>query len=248
MATLAAEHQEITRRAGEMTFITITAKDGGQFKAYKTTPPAGKGPGIVLIQEIFGINKVMRDLADGLAAQGYIVLCPDLFWRQEPGVDITDQSEAEWAKAFSLYKGFNETKGVEDLKASLAVLRKVPGCNGKAGVTGYCLGGKLTYLMACRSDSNANAAYYGVGIEAALDEAKNIKHPTILHIAEKDGFVPPPAQEKIRAALKGHPQVTVYGYANNDHAFCRKGGQHYDEAACKLANGRTMDLFKKALS
>jgi carboxymethylenebutenolidase len=227
--------------------IDIQAGDG-KFTGYLASPASGKGPGVLVIQEIFGVNKVMRDICDNYAAQGYFALCPDIFWRQEPGVDITDQSQAEWDKAFSLYKGFNEAKGVEDLKAALAVLRKVPGCNGKAGVTGYCLGGKLTYLMACRSDANAAAAYYGVGIEAALDEARNIRHPTILHIAEKDGFVPPPAQEKIKAALKGHPQVTVHLYANNDHAFCRKGGQHYDEAACKLANGRTMELFKKTLS
>jgi carboxymethylenebutenolidase len=227
---------------------TIDIKVGdGKFTGYLASPASGKGPGLVVIQEIFGVNKVMRDICDAYAAQGYFALCPDIFWRQEPGVDITDQSQAEWDKAFSLYKGFDEAKGVEDLKASMAVLRKVDGCNGKAGVTGYCLGGKLTYLMACRSDADAAAAYYGVGIDAALDEAKNIKKPTILHIAEKDGFVPKEAQEKIKAALKGHPQVSVHLYANNDHAFCRKGGQHYDEAACKLANGRTMELFKKAL-
>ncbi len=227
--------------------IEIAVGDG-KFSAYLASPASGKGPGVLVIQEIFGVNKVMRDICDNYAAQGYFALCPDIFWRQEPGVDITDQSQAEWDKAFSLYKGFDENKGVEDLKAALAALRKVEGCNGKAGVTGYCLGGKLTYLMACRSDVDAAAAYYGVGIDAALDEAKNIKAPTILHIAEKDGFVPPEAQQKIRDALKGHPKVTVYGYAENDHAFCREGGQHYDAAACKLANGRTMDLFKKALS
>jgi len=227
--------------------IDIAVGDG-KFTGYLASPASGTGPGVLVIQEIFGVNKVMRDICDNYAAQGYFAFCPDIFWRQEPGVDITDQSQAEWDKAFSLYKGFNEAKGVEDLKAALAVLRKVPGCNGKAGVTGYCLGGKLTYLMACRSDANAAAAYYGVGIEAALDEAKNIKNPTILHIAQKDGFVPKEAQDKIVAALKGHPQVAVHLYAENDHAFCRKGGQHYDEAACKLANGRTMELFKKALS
>lgn len=227
--------------------IDIAVGDG-KFSAYLASPASGKGPGVLVIQEIFGVNKVMRDICDSYAAQGYFALCPDIFWRQEPGVDITDQSQAEWDKAFSLYKGFDENKGVEDLKASLAALRKVEGCNGKAGVTGYCLGGKLTYLMACRSDVDAAAAYYGVGIDAALDEAKNIKAPTILHIAEKDGFVPPEAQKKIRDALKGHPKVTIHGYAENDHAFCREGGQHYDVAACKLANGRTMDLFKKALS
>lgn len=226
--------------------ISIRVRDG-KFSGYLASPSSGTGPGLLVIQEIFGVNQVMRDICDAYAAQGYFALCPDIFWRQEPDVDITDQSQAEWEKAFSLYKGFDEAAGIEDLIVSLAHLRAVQGCTGKVGVTGYCLGGKLTYLMACRSTVDAAAAYYGVGIEAALDEAKNIKKPTILHIAEKDGFVPPEAQKKIRDGLAGNANVTVHTYAGNDHAFCRKGGQHYDEAACKLANGRTMDLFKKTL-
>ena len=114
-----------------MTDITIRAADGGSFTAYQATPKSGRGPGVLLIQEIFGVNKVMRDIADGLAAQGYVVLCPDLFWRQQPGIQITDKTEAEWARAFELYKGFNEAKGVEDLKSTLAHLRKLPACTGR---------------------------------------------------------------------------------------------------------------------
>ena len=108
-----------------MTDVTIRAADGGSFSAYLATPKSGKGPGIVLIQEIFGVNKVMRDLADGFAAQGYTVMCPDLFWRQEPGIQITDKTQEEWQKAFSLYQGFNVEKGVDDLKATLATLRAI---------------------------------------------------------------------------------------------------------------------------
>jgi carboxymethylenebutenolidase len=226
--------------------VRLSVKDG-QFSAYLTKPASGRGPGVLVIQEIFGVNNVMRDICDGYAAQGYVALCPDLFWRQEPGVDITDQTQEEWNKAFALYKGFDEAKGVEDLRAALAYLRQVPGCNGKAGVTGYCLGGKLTYLMACRSDCDAASAYYGVGIDAALDEAKKIARPTILHIAEQDGFVPVEAQNKIKAALQGHKQVTIYSYPKVDHGFCRTGGKHFDAAACKAANGRTMELFKRNL-
>ncbi|MGO8917086.1 MAG: dienelactone hydrolase family protein [Stellaceae bacterium] len=230
-----------------MTEVTIRAADGGSFKAYLATPKSGKGPGIVLIQEIFGVNKVMRDLADGFAAQGYAVLCPDLFWRQEPGVDITDQSKAEWDKAFSLYQGFNVEKGVDDLKATLASLRHNPACSGKAGSVGYCLGGKLAYLMATRSDSDANVGYYGVGIQDALGEAKSIKKPLILDIAGKDQFCPPEAQAKIKEGLKGNPHVTIYEYPEQDHAFARVGGEHYDKAAADLANRRTAEFFKKHL-
>ena len=142
-----------------MTDIKIAARDSGSFAAYVATPAAGTGgPGILVIQEIFGVNQVMRDLCDGFARQGYIAMCPDLFWRQEPGIQITDKTEAEWAKAFSLYKGFDEAKGVADLVASLEALRKYPGCSGRVGSVGFCLGGKLAYLMATRSDADCNVS------------------------------------------------------------------------------------------
>ena len=233
--------------------VTIRAADGGSFGAYLATPPStagsgtGRGAGVVLIQEIFGINKVMRDLADGFARQGYVVLCPDLFWRQEPGIQITDQTEAEWQKAFSLYKGFDEAKGADDLKSTLAHLRKLPACTGKVGSVGYCLGGKLAYLMATRSDADCSVGYYGVGIEGALDEATSIKKPLMLHIAEKDQFCPPEAQAKIKDALKGNTHVTMHSYPGCDHAFARVGGQHYDKGAADLANQRTAEFFKKNL-
>ncbi len=150
--------------------VTIRAADGGSFSAYLATPHGsgaagtGRGPGVVLIQEIFGVNKVMRDLADGFARQGYVVLCPDLFWRQEPGIQITDQTEAEWAKAFSLYKGLDEAKGVEDFVDARALSASSSVCTGKVGSVGFCLGGKLAYLMrrarmsTARSDIMASAS------------------------------------------------------------------------------------------
>jgi len=231
-----------------MTDVTIRAADGGSFSAYLATPKSGKGPGIVLIQEIFGVNKVMRDLADGFAAQGYTVMCPDLFWRQEPGIQITDKTQEEWNKAFSLYQGFNVDKGVDDLKATLAALRKHQACTGKVGSVGYCLGGKLAYLMATRTDADANVGYYGVGIQDSLNEAKNIKKPLLLHVAAKDQFVPPDAQAKVKEALKGNSLVAIYTYNEQDHAFARVGGAHYDKAAADQANARTAEFFKKNLA
>jgi carboxymethylenebutenolidase len=230
-----------------MTDVTIRAADGGSFSAYLATPKSGKGPGILLIQEIFGVNKVMRDLADGYAAQGYTVMCPDIFWRQEPGIQITDKSEAEWKKAFQLFQGFNVDNGVDDLKSTLAALRKHPACTGKAGAVGYCLGGKLAYLMATRSDSDASVGYYPVGVADLVGEAKSIKKPLLLHVANKDQFVPPDAQGKVKAALKDNSHVTLDDYPNCDHAFARVGGQHYDKQAADQANQRTADFFKKNL-
>lgn len=230
-----------------MTDVTIRAASGGSFSAYLATPKSGKGAGIVCIQEIFGVNQVMRDIADGLAAQGYTAICPDLFWRIEPGIQLTDKSEAEWKRAFELFQAFDVDKGVDDLKATLASLRKHPACTGKAGTVGYCLGGRLAYLMATRSDADCNVGYYGVYIQNSLEEARNIKHPLMLHIAEEDQFVPKEAQAQIKAALQGHPQVTIHSYPGADHAFARIGGEHYDKAAAELANRRSAEFFRRHL-
>lgn len=227
--------------------VTIAAPDGGKFSAYLAKPASGKGPGVVVCQEIFGVNKVMRDVCDGLARSGYLAICPDLFWRQQPGIQLTDKTEAEWQRAFELYKGFSERSGIDDLKATLDYLRAVPGCSGKAGTVGYCLGGKLAYLMGSRSSADCNVGYYGVGIDNALGEAKNIKKPLMLHIAEKDSFCPPDAQKKIKAGLAGNRQVTIHAYPGMEHAFARVGGEHYDKAAAELANKRTADFFKTHL-
>jgi len=230
-----------------MAEVTISLPGGESFMAYLATPSSGSGPGIVLIQEIFGVNQVMRDIADGHAANGYTVICPDLFWRQEPGIQLTDQSEAEWGRAFQLYQGFDEAAGVDDLKATLAYLRGHDACSGKVGSVGYCLGGKLAYLMATRSDADCNVGYYGVGIENALDESSNIKSPLMLHVAEKDQFCPPEAQAKIHGGLDGHANVTIHDYAGMDHAFARIGGEHYDKGAADQANGRTAAFFRQHL-
>jgi len=227
--------------------ITIKAKDGS-FSGYLAQPTSGRGAGIVLIQEIFGVNKVMRDIADGLAQQGYVVLCPDLFWRQEPGIQLTDKTEAEWARAFELYKGFDEAKGVEDLIATLDHLRGLPEVAGnKVGCVGFCLGGKLAYLMATRSNVDCSVSYYGVGIENALDEAVNIKRPLLMHIAEKDRFVPAEAQAKIKERLSQNANVTIHTYPGQDHAFARVGGEHYNKEAADLANQRTREFFEQHL-
>jgi carboxymethylenebutenolidase len=227
--------------------ITIKAFDGGEFAAYLALPAVGKGPGIVLIQEIFGVNDVMRDIADRYAELGFVVLCPDLFWRQQPGIELTDQTDAEWARAFELYKGLDEAKAVDDAAATMNTLRAHRACTGKVGAVGYCLGGKLSYLLAVRYDPDCAVGYYGVGIENALHEANNLRGPLVLHIAGKDQFCPPEAQAQIHAALDSHPLVTLYDYPQDDHAFARVGGAHYSPASAELANLRTLESFVRHL-
>jgi carboxymethylenebutenolidase len=227
--------------------ITIKASDGGSFSAYHAIPASPNGAGIIAIQEIFGVNKVMHDICDALAAQGYHALSPDLFWRQEPGVRLDNYDEADWAKAFKLFGGFDQDKAVDDIKATLAALRATAGVSGKAGAVGYCLGGRMAYLTACRTDIDAAVGYYGVGIDGLLDEAAAIAAPLVLHIAVEDGFVDKTAQAKIHAGLDANAQVTLYDYPGVDHAFAREGGDHYDAAAANLANQRTAAFFKAQL-
>ena len=226
--------------------ITITTDDGA-FRAYVVRPSHSPAPAVVVIQEIFGVNQVMRDITDGLAAEGYLAICPDLFWRIEPGIDITDQSEAEWKRAFELFNAFDVEGGVKDISATIDLIRADPGCSGKVGAVGYCLGGQLAFLTATRTDADASASYYGVGIDGRVAEAEKLVHPLLMHIAEEDEFVPKAAQQIILNALKDHPQVEIHTYAGCDHAFARVGGAHYNEAAAKLANGRTLTFFKKHL-
>ena len=187
--------------------ITISAKDGGTFSGYLALPEGGSGPGVVVIQEIFGVNAVMREITDDVASMGYVALCPDLFWRQEPGIQITDQSEAEWARAFELFNGFDLDKGVDDLDATIEHLRGMDACTGKVGSVGFCLGGRLAFLTATRTGADAAVGYYGVMLEEHVSEP--LKAPVLLHIATEDGFVPKENQAKVHAALDGSGMATL---------------------------------------
>lgn len=229
------------------TDITLKSPDG-PFTAYLASPAAGRGPGVVVIQEIFGVNDVMRGIADGFAERGYFALVPDLFWRMEPNVRLSDRTDAEWKKAFDLMGRFDKDKGIGDVQLCIEHLRKLPAANGKVGTVGYCLGGLLAFLSAARTDSDASVGYYGVSIQDYLGEAANIRKRLVLHIAGKDEFVPAEAQQKIADGLKGNPLVTIHRYPEMDHAFARAGGAHYDKANAELANGRTATFFRQHLS
>lgn len=227
------------------TEIAIKAKDKGAFMGYLASPAAGKGPGIVVIQEIFGVNAVMRGISDWLAGEGFMALCPDLFWRQQPGIQLTDRTDAEWAKAFALFQGFNLDNGVADLDATIETLRRLPGCTGKVGTVGFCLGGRLAFLTATRTTADAAVGYYGVML--AEHATETVTAPLLLHVATEDEFVPKADQEKVKQALAGNPKVTIHDYVGRDHAFARVGGKHYHKPSADLANTRTLEFLKAKL-
>ena len=224
------------------TEITISAADGGDFMGYLATPESGSGPGVVVIQEIFGVNDVMRSITDSFAEAGYLALCPDIFWRQEPGIQLSDQTEEEWARAFEFFNGFDLEKGVQDLDSTIGTLRGMDGCSGKVGAVGFCLGGRLAYLTATRTKADAAVGYYGIMLTEHMDET--LSAPVLLHMATEDEFCPKEQQAEIRAALEGNDKATIYVYEGQDHAFARVGGKQLDQDSADAARERTLDHFR----
>lgn len=227
--------------------VTLKSADGGPFSAYLSLPPASKDkvPGIIMMQQIFGVNAEMRGFTDDFAAHGYVAICPDLFWRQQPGVQITPGTAESFQKALGLAQKFDHDKAVDDLKSAMAFLRVHPACNGKIGTVGYCLGGLLAFLMAARSDADCNVGYFGVGIEKEITDAARVSKPLMLHIPEKDRHVPPEIQALIKEALKG--KAELYSYPNADHAFNRVEAPSYNKDVTALAYDRTAVFLRDHL-
>ncbi|MCC2954231.1 dienelactone hydrolase family protein [Massilia sp. IC2-477] len=227
--------------------IQVQTTDGS-FVCHVARPATpGPHPVVIVLQEIFGVNAGIRSIADDYAAKGYIAVCPDLFWRLEPGVFLSEAVEGDWEKAFALYQAYDRDKGVEDIALVIQQARTLQDANGKVGVTGYCLGGLMTFLSAARTDGDAFAAYYGGGTDAYLDEVPNIKAPLLYHLAEEDEFIGKDAQAKIRAAFAGKDNIELHSYAGSNHAFARPGGNHYHAENATLANSRTDDFFARTL-
>lgn len=220
---------------------TIETPDG-DFGAYVATPKGdGPWPAVVAIQEIFGINAVMREVCDRLADLGFLAVCPDLFWRIEPGIELTDKTPEEWKQALGYMNRFDFDKGMEDIQFAIHQIRKRPDCTGKVGAVGYCLGGHLAFLTATRTNIDAAVGYYGVNLQARLNET--VKAPLMLHIAEADAYTPVEARDQVINALKDHALVTLHVYAGRDHAFARPGGEHFHQADADLANQRTANFL-----
>jgi carboxymethylenebutenolidase len=226
--------------------ISISTADG-DFSAYVARPAAEPAPVVIVLHEVFGVNDDMRATCAELADHGFIAICPDLFWRQERGVDLSAWSEEEWQKGLALYMAYDRDAGVGDVAATVAAARTIDGASGKVGVMGFCLGGLMTYLVAARHDIDAAVAYHGGDTERYLDEAGAITAPLLMHLADEDEFISKEAQAAIKAALANVPTATVYGYAGCSHAFARHNGAHYDAEAAALANGRTWAFLAEQL-
>lgn len=229
--------------------MAITTLDGGDsFDAYYATPAGTAKAAIIVIQEIFGVNAGIRRKCDRLAEQGYLAVAPDLFWRLKPGIELDPDIEPEFQRALQLMGEFDQDAGVRDIEATIRATRARLGEGGKVGVVGYCLGGRLAFMTATRTDADASVGYYGVGIDNLLGEAHAIARPVLLHIPEEDHFVDKAAQRRMHEGLDDHPRVTLYDYPGQDHGFATEFGKRRSDVAADLADRRTADFFAANLT
>ena len=226
--------------------ITITATDG-VFSAYLARPAASPAPSVVVLHEVFGVNSDLRATCNELAERGYLALCPDLFWRQEPGVDLSHWTEAEWKKGLELYNAYDYDKGLSDIADTLEAARALHTASGKAGVMGFCMGGLLTFMTAGRGNADAAVAYYPGGADKHLDKAAAVSIPMLIHLGEEDEFISKDAQRQIKEGFAQNSAVKIYSYPGCSHAFARHTGAHYDPVASETANNRTWAFFAERL-
>lgn len=229
------------------TNATIQTLSGdASFSAYVAKPEGEPTAAIVVIQEIFGVNAGIRRKCDLLAEQGYLAVAPDLFWRLEPGIELDPDIEPEFKRALDLMGQFDQDQGIRDIEAAIRWARAESGGK-KVGTVGYCLGGRLAYMTAARTDVDATVGYYAVGVPDLLREAHAIAHPLMLHIPTADGFVDTAAQKAMHEGLDDHPKVTLHDYEGLDHGFATQFGKRRDEEGATLADSRTDAFFAEHL-
>ncbi|WP_150292122.1 dienelactone hydrolase family protein [Sphingobium estronivorans] len=220
-----------------------TLKGDAQFDVYVARPEGTPKAAIVVIQEIFGVNEGIRRKCDGWAQAGYLAMAPDLFWREKPHVELDADIAEDFQAAIGHMQKFNQDQGIRDIEATIKAARAELGADGKVGLVGYCLGGRLVFMSACRTDGDAFVSYYGVGIDGLLGEQHAIGKPVLLHIPTADGFVPPEAQQKMHDGLKDNRHVTLHDYEGLDHGFAAEMGNRRNEEAAQQADRRTADFF-----
>ena len=231
---------------GEKT--AIPALDGdGTIPAYMAQPTGEPRAAIIVVPEIFGVNEGIRRKCDGWAGEGYLALAPDIFWRFAPGVELDPDVPDQLQQAFGYFQQYDANDGVNDIEAAIHHLRRSEGC-AKVGLVGFCLGGRLAYMAAARTDISASVGYYGVMIDQMLGESHAIANPLMLHIPTADHFVGPEAQKAIHDGLGAHPKVALHDYPGLDHGFAAEMGNRRDEAGAELADQRTREFFARHLA
>ena len=225
----------------------VIQSPGGTFRAYISRPSKLPAPAVIVLQELFGVNADIRATCDELAKQGFIAIAPDLFWRQEPDVDLDVRSEADWQHGLRLYGAYDRDAGARDIAQAIRTAAKLPESTAKVALQGYCLGALMAFITAARHEVDATVAYHGGDTEKYLGEVGGLRAPLLMHLGEEDEFISKTAQAQIKAALAKKPNATVYSYPGQRHAFSRHNGTRYNATAAVLANGRTSEFLNKHL-
>jgi carboxymethylenebutenolidase len=228
--------------------IQIETLDGNaRFDAYVAEPAAHPKAAIIVIQEIFGVNAGIRSKCDRLAVDGYLAIAPDLLWPIAPNIQLDPDVPEQMDRALGLMGKFNQDDGIRDIEATIRAARAMLDDGGNVGVVGYCLGGRLAFMTAARTDVDASVGYYGVGIDGLLGETHAIAKPLLLHIPQEDHFVDKDAQAAMHTGLDDHPKVTLYDYPGEDHGFATEFGDRRSDAAAEQADSRTAAFFAEHL-
>jgi carboxymethylenebutenolidase len=216
------------------------------FAGYLALPPAGHGPGLVLLQEIFGVNAHIRAVAEQYALDGFVVLAPDVFWRQAPRVEL-GYTGGDWERAIALMKAYAAQEAIDDLAATVKTLRARHEVGGrKVGAAGYCMGGRLAYLAAATAGVDAAVPFYGGGIHLQLERAATITCPVQFHYAEHDANIPLTAVEQVRQAFAGKA-AEVHVYPGAHHGFNCWARDSYHAPSAALAHGRALAFLAERL-
>ncbi len=226
-------------------WTTITG-DAGSFDAYLALPPAGRGPGLLLYQEIFGVNAHIRAVAEQYALDGFVVLAPDVFWQQQRRLEIGYTPE-DIQRGRALATAADRAALQRDLVDGAKALRARPEVQGpRIGAFGYCMGGRLAYVAAAMAGVDAAVAYYGGGIQDMLDLAPRIRCPMQFHYGALDANIPLSAVDKVRVAMQGQA-AEVFVYEPADHGFNCWARGSYHPASAALAHARTLQFFAERL-
>jgi carboxymethylenebutenolidase len=219
-----------------------TLDNDGSIPLYVARPSGSPRGAIIVIQEIFGVNPGIRKKADDWAGKGYLAVAPDVFWRQKPGVELDPDVPEEFQQGVDLMMKHDFDAGIRDVEAVIHWIRREQGV-AKAGLVGYCMGGRIAYMAATRTDIDASVGYYGVMIDQMLGESHAIAKPLMLHVPTADGFVGPEAQKAIHDALDDNSHVTIHDYEGLNHGFADTFGARRDEDGANLADRRTEEFF-----
>jgi len=229
--------------------LSITSADGFTFSAYVATPDSTPPfPAIVLVQEIFGINANIRWTAGRFAAAGFLVVAPDLFWRSASGIELDPTDPQQRARAMELNSAFDSQRGMEDCRQTIEAIRRDRACNGRVGAVGYCLGGRLAFLLATQGAIDAGVCFYPVAVQPQLKTLPASHVPLLVHLGSEDALCNPDAQQEIKSFVESSQESHVIVYEGVGHGFARLGRAGAAASAADSAESESIEFLKRHLA